>query len=281
MQREKVRPVLWLYCPSKLTLREGAALEDVLRGWGEIAKYLRCHPTTAQRYERERGLRIHRTPGGGRKSPVLALKTELDDWLGIDVPESQAQGANRASTRSAELAAPVLDRILGIGRETKLYRRNYVLRFDLRSSTEGVCANVEYAFELCNATDQNQPYFQEMTLDDSDRGYIKSLSFFVDGKSTYHLKRPPFAKKFIGYLAYRGPRQSVAPNTKGITYVCKASWVIHRGENDIWYNHMGLPTVGVKLETHASAAFEITASFSRQELVMKGEHMDIAWRRRP
>jgi hypothetical protein len=256
-------------------------LEDVLRGWGEIAKYLRCDPTTAQRYERDRGLPVHRTPGGGPKAPVFAIRSELDEWLGIDASRNQAQGAGHTSARSAELAGPVLDRILGIGQETKLYRRNYVLRFDLRHSITGVRGNVESTFELSNATDQNQSFVQEMTIDDSDRGYVESLSFSIDRRLAYQLKRPPMAEKFIGYVAYRGPKQLIAPSTKGRIYVCKASWVIHRSENDIWYNHMILPTVGVKFETHAPATFEITPSFSRQDLVMKSEHIDIAWRRRP
>jgi hypothetical protein len=265
----------------KLNSCEGALLEDVLWGWDEIAKYLRCHPTTAQQYRRERGLPVRRKPGGGPKAPVFALRQELDDWLGIDASRSQTQRDGRASARSGELAAPVLDRILGIGQETKLYRRNYVLRFHLRRSITGVRANVEYAFELCNATDQNQPYVQEMTVDDTDRGYVESLSFFVDRRSVYHLKKPPMAERLMGYVAYRGPKQLIAPSAKGIIYLCKASWVIHRSENDIWYNHMALPTVGVKFETHAPAAFEITPSFSRKNLVMKSEHIDIAWRKRP
>lgn len=47
---------------------------------------------------------------------------------------------------------------------------------------------------------------------------------------------------------YRGPKQLIAPSTKGVSYLFKASWVIHRSENDIWYNHMAFPTVGVKFD---------------------------------
>src|SRR4029077_6573535 len=68
MQWQAMKKVLWPYVPSKLESGEGVPVEDVLRGWGEIAKDLRCHPTAAQRYERERGLRVHRTPGGGEKA---------------------------------------------------------------------------------------------------------------------------------------------------------------------------------------------------------------------
>lgn len=256
-------------------------MEGVLRGWHEIGTYLRCHARTAQRYERERFLPVHRTPGGGSKARVFALKSELDQWHEIDVSEGQTQGAGRASTRNAELAAPVLSRIIGIGREITLFRRNYVLRFDLKRSARGVRATVECAFELCNATDQEQPYIQEVTVDDSDHGYVERMSFSANGHPAYDLKRPAAATKPIGYASYRGPKQLIAPSTKGVIYACAASWIIHRAENDIWYNHMALPTVGMKVETHAPASFEITRTYAMPGLIMTGEHTDIAWRKRP
>jgi hypothetical protein len=42
---------------------------------------------------------------------------------------------------------------------------------------------------------------------------------------------------------------------------------------------MVLPTVGVKVETKAPAGLEITKTFFIPGLVMKGEHVDIAWRK--
>ena len=148
-------------------------MEDILWGWGEIAKYLGLHPRTAQRYEETRGLPVQRRPGGGPKAPVFARKSELDHWLSshqtdADIPEGRTQGPGRDSKQSVELAVSLLDRIRGIGRGTKLYRRYYVLHFALRRAGERVQANVECRFELCNATDQKQPYTQEVTVDDSD-----------------------------------------------------------------------------------------------------------------
>ncbi len=51
-----------------------------LRSWKEIAKFLGCDPRTAQRHEHERGLPVHRVPGG-RTSTVFALTEELETWL--------------------------------------------------------------------------------------------------------------------------------------------------------------------------------------------------------
>ncbi len=260
-------------------------MEGVLSGWDEIAKYLRIHARTAQRYELSRGLPVHRAPGGGAKAPVFAVRSELDNWL-IGVQEivgealHQARDIYPALDCRAEIAVPVLNRIRGIGRDTILYRRDYVFRFDLKRYLKGVQANLDYRFELCNAADQTQPYIQEVTVDDSDQGYVESMSLSINGQLTYNLKQPAPVKKYIGYASYQAPKQLIAPNTGPAVYLCSASWVIRRTESDIWYNHMILPTVGVKVETHAPAAFEITPPFSIPGLVMKAEHLDIAWHRR-
>lgn len=58
--------------------------------WKEIAGYLRRDVRTAIRWEKERGLPVHRVPGG-RKNAVFAFTASLDSWLMADVapPESR------------------------------------------------------------------------------------------------------------------------------------------------------------------------------------------------
>jgi len=51
-----------------------------LDSWKEIAAYLCRGERTVKRWETDRGLPIHRLPGGGRAS-VYAYSTELDEWL--------------------------------------------------------------------------------------------------------------------------------------------------------------------------------------------------------
>ena len=51
-----------------------------LDSWKEIAAYLGRDVTTAIRWEKERGLPVHRVPGG-RLSRVFAYSNELDEWL--------------------------------------------------------------------------------------------------------------------------------------------------------------------------------------------------------
>jgi len=51
-----------------------------LSTWKEIAAFLRCDVRTCLRWEKERGLPVHR-PEGGAKSRVYAWTDELDRWL--------------------------------------------------------------------------------------------------------------------------------------------------------------------------------------------------------
>ena len=51
-----------------------------LDSWKQIAAYLCRGERTVKRWETERGLPIHRLPGGGRGS-VYAFTAELDEWL--------------------------------------------------------------------------------------------------------------------------------------------------------------------------------------------------------
>lgn len=254
-------------------------MEGTLLGWGEIGKYIDVHPRTAMRYEHTRRLPVRRAPGGGEKTPVFALKSELDEWLLGEIGGNDRLRRDEVSSPDVDIAAPVLDRILGIGRETILYRRNYILRFELSHTAKGIQARLGYEFQLRNATNARQEFVQEMTMDDSDHGFVGMMSFSINGKVTYDLKKPKPTRTFIGYTAYECPKQSIAPKSKRLIYLCRASWIIQRSANDLWYNHMVLPTVGVKVETKAPAGFEITRSFFIPGLVMKGEHVDIAWRK--
>ena len=53
---------------------------NILNSWKEIANYLGRGVRTAQRWERDLGLPIHR-PKGKDRSAVLAFPEELNQWL--------------------------------------------------------------------------------------------------------------------------------------------------------------------------------------------------------
>ena len=67
-----------------------------LDSWKEIAVFFHRAERTVRRWEIERGLPVHRVPGGGR-SAVFAYTDELADWL-------QGRGAELAAEESSEVA---------------------------------------------------------------------------------------------------------------------------------------------------------------------------------
>ncbi len=87
-----------------------AAKSDPLTGrrldsWKEIAAFLGRAERTVKRWEAERGLPVHRVPGGGR-SAVFAYSSELADWLKGKSQELDAEDAvsGEAEDRPAELS---------------------------------------------------------------------------------------------------------------------------------------------------------------------------------
>jgi TolB-like protein len=97
---------------------ENAETAKTLVSWKEIAVFLNRAERTVKRWERERGLPVHRVPGGERGS-VFAYPDELTDWLkgksqeleaddpapGDPAGESAAQ-PSAAATETAPFPAP-------------------------------------------------------------------------------------------------------------------------------------------------------------------------------
>lgn len=83
-----------------------------LNGWKSIANHLGRDRSTVMRWAAERGMPVHRIPGGARGS-VFALADELDTWLAISSVESDAetttaaQPAVTAPTPPAQRPSPV------------------------------------------------------------------------------------------------------------------------------------------------------------------------------
>jgi len=66
--------------PPSSSDRLNASLGTRLDCWKDIAAYLGKVERTVKRWDVDRGLPIHRVPGGGR-APVYAYTAELDEWL--------------------------------------------------------------------------------------------------------------------------------------------------------------------------------------------------------
>lgn len=86
-----------------------------LKGWKEIADFLRVHPRTVQRWiGRELRVPVHRIYTG-RGSIIYAVPAELDSWMRSD--EGKEASAAADSQRRADVARTVA-RVSGQGNET-------------------------------------------------------------------------------------------------------------------------------------------------------------------
>jgi hypothetical protein len=95
------------------TSRTGAGTDGAggrrLVGWKAIGQFLRCTERTARRWEADRGMPVHRIPGGGRSS-VWASADELSAWLQAlpsDVQETlRAEAGSDAAASNIPTTAP-------------------------------------------------------------------------------------------------------------------------------------------------------------------------------
>ncbi len=77
-----------------------------LDSWKEIAAHLGRNERTVVRWEKERGLPVHRVPGGLRRG-VFAYRKELDGWLaGVDLSEDDGALGDGASGSVAVARLP-------------------------------------------------------------------------------------------------------------------------------------------------------------------------------
>src|ERR1700735_4378250 len=77
-----------------------------LVSWKSIASYFDCDERTAKRWERERGLPVHRAPGGNR-SAVFAYSSELDSWLRAGVQTQVSHSPTEAHEPISEDRGPL------------------------------------------------------------------------------------------------------------------------------------------------------------------------------
>jgi hypothetical protein len=105
---------------------EASAARDRFDSWKEIAAYIGRDIRTAMRWEKERGLPVHRVPGNGSRQPVFAYKFELDEWLKQrgTARTGQLMEATDQALAAQPLAGPSHSEI-----EDRYYGRRRVLLF--------------------------------------------------------------------------------------------------------------------------------------------------------
>jgi hypothetical protein len=95
-------------------MENGAENGNLLSSWKEIGAYLKCTVRSAIRWEKERGLPVHRSkeaPG----TRVYAFKAELDDWLRQQALRPAAPSESRPVARSTRKALLIAIPVLALG----------------------------------------------------------------------------------------------------------------------------------------------------------------------
>lgn len=85
---------------------ENAESVRTLVSWKEIAVFLNYSESTVKRWERDRGLPVHRIPGGERGG-VFAYSNELADWItgkALELEADASATSDQETTASAETA---------------------------------------------------------------------------------------------------------------------------------------------------------------------------------
>ena len=90
----------------------GYANSETLNSWKEIAQYLDRGVRTVQRWERDLHLPVRRLPGR-KRSAILALREEIDAWIGscpiLDEEEESTLGSREAEATMGEFFAAIAD----------------------------------------------------------------------------------------------------------------------------------------------------------------------------
>ena len=79
---------------------------DLLNSWKEIAVYLNRGVRTVQRWEAELGLPVRR-PRGMSRSAVIAMRSEIDEWLRA-CPVTERAERTHATVDGPRLSSPSL-----------------------------------------------------------------------------------------------------------------------------------------------------------------------------
>ena len=134
--------------------------EDRLDGWKAIGNFLNRDRTTALRWAKERGLPVHRIPGGGTSS-VYALRSELDIWLsggggdgGVQAVES-GRSTGTTSRRALVTGAAILG-AAGIAGGGALWLVPHILKPAQPPEVEALVTRARDALEGSSDDDQDQ-----------------------------------------------------------------------------------------------------------------------------
>lgn len=137
------------YVSSPVDTGHKAQPAERLDGWKSIAAYLKRDRTTVMRWSNERGLPVHRLPGG-RTGTVYALRHELDRWLGL--PGNDSDAAPETVPAPTPISAPASPPATSPAPAEPVRRRPAVRRWVLGAALTGLAIGVPAVLAKQEAT---------------------------------------------------------------------------------------------------------------------------------
>jgi hypothetical protein len=124
-------------CRIQSRILEGPMSRQILNGWKEISNHLERGVRTAQRWETQLGMPVHR-PALKDRSAVVAFSDELDRWLSRTSPDArEVDAALNGNEENNESLLRVHDNISTLVWHTsELASQTRVLQEQLRRSLE-------------------------------------------------------------------------------------------------------------------------------------------------
>jgi hypothetical protein len=143
---------------------------ECLHTWKEIAGYLDCGLRTVQRWEAQLALPVRRAEGKNR-SHVLAMRSEIDEWLKSTFSALRVKGPRRTAGNHLERKVPRKIRrdpeISELVLRTKAIRRNIL---ELHRALSVAEAELEAALNrlACNGASRLQADISRIARINSD-----------------------------------------------------------------------------------------------------------------
>lgn len=173
-----------------------------LDSWKDIAQYLGRDVTTAMRWEKRRGLPVHRVPGGERGT-VYAYPQEIDHWLLGTVKGEGKAGVRSQESRHIESPILIATEVRSSGQETGEAHlmapgkdilaaapiprgRPRVQGYLVTLGCVAIASAVVYILARPAAMPKVLSY-QQITND----GWLKEISFMTDGAKIYFSELTP------------------------------------------------------------------------------------------
>jgi hypothetical protein len=173
--------------------------------------------------------------------------------------------------------------------DTKLFRRNFVIRIVLTSANDKMLLDMDVSFEVFNPTNEVQKYEHAAQFEIAEKPTMYAMTLLSELK-TYNKENVPFVpkKEDLEVLEAKADDVEIEPLAKKISYKFGSKLSLTYPLEFFHAIHVGAPTIGMRVEVKAPSGFRVTASkasinvgnvWQYNRLFMPEEHVNIRWER--